>query len=194
MTQPKHPLLAIYLQPRVFSMAALGFSAGLPFLLVFSTLSAWLRDSGIELSVIGFFSWVGVTYSIKVIWAPVVDHLPLPALTDWLGKRRAWLLCAQLGIAAGLFAMAMIDPHQELALLAACAVWVAFCSATQDIALDAYRIEAVETRWQAAMAAMYVFGYRVALLTAGAGAFFLAEWRDWAFAYQIMAHSWPLGC
>ncbi|MDT8406290.1 MAG: AmpG family muropeptide MFS transporter [Methylococcales bacterium] len=193
MSQPKHALLAIYLQPRVLGMAALGFSAGLPFLLVFSTLSAWLRDSGIELSVIGFFSWVGLTYSIKVIWAPVVDHLPLPMLTAWLGKRRAWLLLAQIGIALGLLAMAMIEPRQSLALLAALAVWVAFCSATQDVALDAYRIEAVAIRWQAAMAAMYVFGYRVALLTAGAGAFFLAEWQTWAFAYQAMAALMAVG-
>jgi len=178
---------SIYFKPKVIGMAFFGFSAGLPFLLVFSTLSAWLRDEGITLSVIGFFSWVGVTYSIKVIWAPVVDRLPLPFLTKLLGKRRSWMLLAQIGISAGLMAMAELDPNEKIAWLAAVAVWVAFCSATQDIAIDAYRIEAVEPEYQAAMAAMYVFGYRVALLVAGAGTFYLADFIGWNAAYSAMA-------
>lgn len=177
----------VYTRPRVLGMVFLGFSAGLPFLLVFSTLSAWLRDVGVELSVIGFFSWVGVTYSIKVFWAPVVDTLPLPWLTKCFGKRRSWMLLAQLGIAAGLVGMANADVESQLQWIAIFAVWVAFCSSTQDIVIDAYRIEAVVVEYQGAMAAMYVLGYRIALLVAGAGAFYLAEYFDWAIAYQLMA-------
>ncbi|MBT6419935.1 MAG: AmpG family muropeptide MFS transporter [Gammaproteobacteria bacterium] len=168
-------------------MSFLGFSAGLPFLLVFSTLSAWLRDTGVTLSVIGFFSWVGITYSIKVIWAPVVDRLPLPFLTRLLGKRRSWMLLAQVGIAAGLMVLAELDPLSQIELIAITAVGIAFCSATQDIVIDAYRIESIEAEYQAAMAAMYVFGYRVALLVAGAGTFYIAEYIGWNAAYSAMA-------
>ncbi|HGG58400.1 MAG TPA: MFS transporter [Gammaproteobacteria bacterium] len=168
-------------------MIFLGFAAGLPFLLVFSTLSAWLRDEGVSRSVIGFFSWVGVTYSIKVFWAPVIDRLPLPVLTRWLGKRRSWMLLAQLGIAAGLAGMATLDVHSQTSLIALLAVLVAFSSSTQDIVVDAYRIEAVDEEYQGAMAATYVFGYRIALLAAGAGAFYIAEFSSWRTAYLSMA-------
>ena len=124
-------------------MAFLGFSAGLPFLLVFSTLTAWLREDGISKSTIGFFAWVGVTYSIKVLWAPVIDTLPLPALTRLLGQRRSWMLMGQIGIAAGLVGMALVGPA-NLFLLSCFALLVAFSSATQDVSIDAYRIEAAE--------------------------------------------------
>ncbi len=176
-----------YLQPRVLGMSFLGFSAGLPFLLVFSTLSAWLRDAGVTLSIIGFFSWVGVTYSIKVVWAPVVDSLKLPFLTHLLGKRRSWMLLAQVGIAAGLMILAELNPQTQIELIAGVAVFIAFCSATQDIVIDAYRIEAIQPEYQAAMAAMYVFGYRVALLASGAGAFYIADFIGWNAAYSAMA-------
>jgi len=184
---------AIYSEPRVLGMIFLGFSAGLPFLLVFSTLSAWLRDEGVELSVIGFFSWVGLTYSIKVFWAPIVDRLPLPLLTRLLGKRRSWMLLAQVGIAAGLIGMSASDSLTQLEQIALFAVWVAFCSATQDIVVDAYRIEAVIPEYQGAMAATYVFGYRVALLVAGAGAFYIAEFSNWENAYIAMASLMSIG-
>jgi len=180
-------LLSVYRQPRVLGMICLGFSAGLPFLLVFSTLSAWLRDIGIARTTIGFFSWVGITYSIKFFWAPVIDRLPLPGLTAWLGKRRSWMLTAQCTIVLGLAGMALTDPHNELTQLAVFALLVAFGSATQDITVDAYRIEAVARRLQGAMAATYVFGYRVALLVAGAGAFYMAEAWSWSTAYLVMA-------
>jgi len=180
-------LLYIYRQPRVLGMISLGFSAGLPFLLVFSTLSAWLRDIGIARTTIGFFSWVGITYSIKFFWAPVIDRLPLPGLTTWLGKRRGWMLTAQCTIVLGLAGMALTDPHSELTQLAVFALLVAFGSATQDISVDAYRIEAVAQRLQGAMAATYVFGYRVALLVAGAGAFYMAEAWSWSTTYLVMA-------
>lgn len=178
---------SIYSQPRVLGMIFLGFSAGLPFLLVFSTLSAWLRDDGVARSIIGFFSWVGVTYSIKVFWAPVIDRLPVPFLTQLIGKRRSWMLLAQLGIAAGLVGMGKADSQTQLQLIAYFAVWVAFCSATQDIVVDAYRIEAAVPELQGAMAATYVLGYRVALLVAGAGAFYIAEYANWQIAYFVMA-------
>jgi len=179
--------LSIYTRPRVVGMIFLGFAAGLPFLLVFSTLSAWLRDVGVARTTIGFFSWVGITYSIKVFWAPVIDRLPLPMLTALLGKRRSWMLLAQCAIALGLTGMALTDPHRNLQQIAVFALVVAFGSATQDITVDAYRIEAVDKRLQGAMAAMYVLGYRVALLVAGAGAFYIAEGYSWSAAYLVMA-------
>ncbi|MBP18149.1 MAG: AmpG family muropeptide MFS transporter [Gammaproteobacteria bacterium] len=166
-------------------MVFLGFSGGLPFLLVFSTLTAWLRDEGVSRSAIGFFAWVGITYSVKVIWAPVVDRISIPFVTRRLGQRRSWILIGQTGIAAGLFGMAMVD-HTELYLLSLFALLVAFSSATQDIAIDAYRIEAMQERFQGAMSAAYIFGYRVALLVAGAGSLYIAEYANWTFAYQVM--------
>ena len=179
--------LLVYTRPRVVAMIFLGFAAGLPFLLVFSTLSAWLRDEGLSRSVIGFFSWVGITYSIKVFWAPVIDRLPLPGLTRWLGRRRSWMLLAQLGIAVGLAGMALSNPHTQLTQIALLAVLVAFSSSTQDIVVDAWRIEAEADEFQGAMAATYVFGYRLALLAAGAGAFYIAEFESWKTAYLSMA-------
>jgi len=184
---------SIYFQPRVLGMIFLGFSAGLPFLLVFSTLSAWLRDEGTARTVIGFFSWVGLTYSIKVFWAPVIDRLPFPLLTRLLGRRRSWMLVAQMGIMAGLCGMAFCDTQTQLQQIALFAVLVAFSSATQDIVVDAYRIEAVVPEYQGAMAATYVFGYRVALLVAGAGAFYIAEFFNWQIAYLLMAATMLVG-
>jgi PAT family beta-lactamase induction signal transducer AmpG len=165
----------------------LGFSAGLPFLLVFSTLNARLADVGVETATIGFFSWLGMTYSIKVFWAPVVDRLRLPLLDRLLGKRRSWILLAQAGIATGLYAMAQVDAVAHPERLALWGLLVAFSSATQDIGIDAYRIEIAEERLQAALAATYIFGYRLALLVAGAGALYLAEFWSWQVSYETMA-------
>ena len=139
--------LTVYLKPRIIAMLFLGFSAGLPFLLVFSTLSAWLNDANVSKTTIGFFSWIGIMYSIKVLWAPVVDRVGLPVLTKLLGQRRSWLLLAQTGIATGLLLLAFSDPEQNLKLLAIFALIVAFSSATQDVAVDAYRIEAVDDEY-----------------------------------------------
>ncbi len=179
--------IMVYKHPRVIAIFFLGFAAGLPLLLVFSTLSAWLRDMEIARSTIGFFGWVGITYSVKVFWAPIVDRISLPLLTKNLGQRRSWMLLAQLMIALGLFIMSLINPSEQLVLLALVAVGVAFFSATQDIALDAYRIEAAVPEYQGAMSASYIFGYRVALLVAGAGAFFIAEDWSWSLAYLCMS-------
>jgi MFS transporter, PAT family, beta-lactamase induction signal transducer AmpG len=179
--------LATYRHPRVVQLLFLGFSAGLPFLLVFSTLSAWLREFGISRTAIGFVSWIGITYSFKFVWSPVVDRVPLPLLTRWLGRRRAWMLLAQAGIAGGLLAMAFCDPRTDLWWMVAFALLVAFSSATQDIALDAFRIEATDASLQGATAATYQLGYRIAVLAAGAGALYIAEFVSWLAAYQTMA-------
>ena len=174
-------------------MLFLGFSAGLPFPLVFSTLSAWLRDYGVDRATIGFFAWVGLMYSIKVIWAPLVDRLRLPLLTRFLGQRRSWMLLAQSGITLGLITLSRLDPVAEIGNVALVALLVAFSSATQDITIDAYRIEAVEERRQGAMAATYNLGYRTAVLVGGAGALYLADFYDWSVAYWGMAAFMLLG-
>jgi PAT family beta-lactamase induction signal transducer AmpG len=186
---PQGPLagLRVYLHRRVLAMLFLGFSAGLPFPLVFATLSAWLSTAGVSKASIGMFAWVGITYSLKVFWAPLVDRLALPGLTAWLGRRRSWMLFAQLGVVAALTGLAGADPAADLAAVAWLALAVAFCSATQDIAVDAWRIEAVEARVQGAMAAAYQFGYRLAMLAAGAGALVVADLVSWSAAYQTMA-------
>ena len=151
--------VATYSHPRVVTFLFLGFSAGLPFLLVFSTLSAWLRAFGVTRTAIGFISWIGITYSFKFVWSPVVDRVPLPLVTRWLGRRRSWMLLAQSGIGLGLLAMSFCDPRVDLWWLVVFALIVAFSSATQDIALDAFRIEATDESLQGATAATYQLGY-----------------------------------
>lgn len=178
--------LASYRDPAVASMLFLGFSAGLPFLLVFSTLSAWLAQLGVPKATIGLFSWVGLTYSIKVFWAPVIDRTPLPLLGR-LGRRRGWMLLAQFGIIAGLLGVSGTDPATQLSALTLWALLVAFSSATQDIAVDAWRIEAAPEEQQGALAASYQLGYRIALIVAGAGALLVASRHGWPAAYQAMA-------
>ncbi len=195
--------LKVYAHPRVIGMLFLGFSAGLPLILVLGTLSYWLREAGIDRSTIGYFSWIGLAYGFKWVWSPLVDRLPLPGLTRLLGRRRSWLLLSQLAIASALFGMANTDPAQALERMVWCALAVAFASATQDIALDAYRIEAVEQRLQGAMAATYQGGYRIAMIAASAGVLWLAasvdatntayEHAPWRFAYLIMAASMGVG-
>jgi PAT family beta-lactamase induction signal transducer AmpG len=176
-----------YRHPRVLAMLFLGFSAGLPFMLVFSTLSAWLREVGVERATIGMLSWVGIIYSIKFFWAPVVDRLPLPLLGRLLGRRRSWMLVAQVGIAVGLFNMAHLDPVGHLGTMAALALLVAFSSATQDIAIDAWRIEAAPQPMQGVMAAAYQLGYRIAIMVGSAGALWIAADHGWMAAYTAMA-------
>jgi PAT family beta-lactamase induction signal transducer AmpG len=189
--------LAVYAHPRVAAMLFLGFSAGLPLLLVLGTLSFWLSEAGVARATIGHLSWVGLAYGTKFAWAPLVDRLRLPWLTAHLGRRRAWLLLAQGTIVLGLLGMAHADPARELSHTVFFALLVAFASATQDIAVDAWRIEAVEVTRQGAMAAAYQVGYRVAMITAGAGALWIAalfdpseatyDFRPWQVAYTVMA-------
>ncbi len=193
---------AVYLSPPALRMFFLGFAAGLPLLLVLGTLSFRLREAGIDRATIGFLSWVGLAYAFKWAWAPLVDRLPLPLLNNWLGRRRAWLLVAQCAIIAGLIGMGSVDPQADLSALVGWAVLVAFGSATQDIALDAYRIESASARHQAALAATYQTGYRLAMIWAGAGALWLAasaqtqagyQHQAWHVAYLAMAASMAVG-
>jgi MFS transporter, PAT family, beta-lactamase induction signal transducer AmpG len=178
--------LSIYAQPRVLAMLFLGFSAGLPFYLVYSTLSAWLRQVGIQRSTIGMLAWVGILFSIKFLWAPVVDRLPLPLLQRLLGRRRGWMLVAQLGIALGLFNIGLCDPAAGVRPLALWALFTTFCAATQDIALDAWRIESAPLAQQGAMLGAYQIGYRVALIVGGAGALAVADVAGWHASYGVM--------
>jgi len=179
---------AVYFKPRVLAMFFLGFSAGLPFLLVFSTLTAWLNDEGVSKSMIGFFAWAGITYSIKFFWAPVIDRVNLPVLSRLLGHRRSWMLVAMAGIAGGLLFMSSLSPRESLTIVALAAVWVAFSSATQDIVIDAYRIEAMQAEYQAAMAGAYQAGWRTgASLVGSAAALYLSDIYSWNIAYSIMA-------
>lgn len=179
--------LEIYRDRRVLAMLFLGFSAGLPFLLVFSTLSAWLRESGIDRTTIGLLSWVGLAYSLKLLWAPIVDRVPLPGLTRALGRRRSWMLIAQFAVIAALAGMAHSDPTANLTALVLLALLAAFSSATQDIAVDAWRIEAAPIEMQGAMAAGYQLGYRIGLLVATAGALWLGGEYGWRSSYLAMA-------
>jgi PAT family beta-lactamase induction signal transducer AmpG len=206
--------LRVYLEPASLRMLTLGFSAGLPLLLVLGTLSFRLREAGIDRSTIGHLSWVGLAYGFKWAWAPLVDRLPLPLLTHALGRRRSWLLLSQCLVVAGLVGMALTDPRQALGPVVACALMVAFASATQDIALDAFRIESADANHQAALAAAYQTGYRLAMIWAGAGVLWIAARAEapalagaaaaatgaaayqngaWQAAYLVMAASMAVG-
>ena len=176
----------IYTRPTVLGMVFFGFSAGLPYLLVFSTLTAWLTEEGVSRSAIGLFAWVGMTYSVKVIWAPIVDRAAIPFFGRVLGQRRSWILFGQMLVVFGLIAISILGVS-NLPLLALFSVIVAFGSSTQDIAIDAYRIEAIEEEYQGAMSASYILGYRIALLIAGAGAFYVASFTAWSNVYLVMA-------
>ena len=193
----------IYTRAQTLRMFFLGFASGLPLLLVLGTLSFWLREAGIELSTIGMVTWVGLAYGFKWAWAPLVDRLKLPILTAYFGRRRAWLLFSQLSVTICLVAMGLTDPQQNLMLMIVFTTLTAFFSATQDIALDAYRIESAQLSEQAALAATYQTGYRLAMIWAGAGALALAAFFTstdsqydplaWQWAYMVMASSMVVG-
>lgn len=177
--------LRVYQEPPTLRMLLLGFSAGLPLLLVLGTLSFRLREAGIDRTTIGYLSWVGLAYGFKWVWAPLVDRMPIPLLTKLLGRRRSWLLLSQAMVMVGLVGMALNDPQLALLPVVWCALVVAFGSATQDIALDAYRIESANVDRQAALAAAYQTGYRIAMIWAGAGVFWVAAWAEVAPAMQV---------
>jgi PAT family beta-lactamase induction signal transducer AmpG len=174
-------------------MLFLGFAAGLPLLLVLGTLSFRLREAGIDRSTIGYLSWVGLAYGFKWVWAPLVDRMPIPFLTHRLGRRRSWLLLSQIVIAGGLVGMALNDPSKLLGPLVAFALAVAIASATQDIALDAYRIESAEVNAQAALAASYQTGYRLAMIWAGAGVLWIAAWAQGEQTTGYAQSAWQAG-
>ncbi len=182
-----------FLQEKVLVIFFLGFSSGLPFPLVYSTLSAWLEDAGVERSTISTFAWLGFAYSLKFVWAPIVDSFRLPVLSGIFGRRRAWMLLAQVAIGASLLALAGMDPVQNIEAFALVALAVAFSSATQDIVIDAYRIESAEDEMQGVLAAAYQYGYRISLLISMAGALYLADFGSWPMAYTAMAGCMVLG-
>ncbi len=170
--------LRAFLHPRVVTMLFLGLAAGLPILLIFSSLSLWLREAGVDRASVTFFSWAALGYSFKFVWAPLIDRLPVPLLTRVFGRRRAWILVAQGGVIAAILAMAATDPaagDAALTAMALAAVMLGFSSATQDIVIDAYRIESAHADLQALMSSTYIAGYRIGMLVAGAGALFLAS-------------------
>lgn len=192
--------LSSFFHPRVITMLFLGFSAGVPILLIFSSLSLWLAEAGVKKSAVTFFSWAALGYSFKFVWAPIVDKLPLPFLTRWLGRRRAWLLLSQLAVISAILCMARIDPaigQETLTLLALATVFLGFSSATQDIVIDAYRIESADSSLQAMMSSSYIAGYRIGMVVAGAGALVLAakmgstkevySYHAWMITYMAMA-------
>lgn len=186
-------VLASIREPRVLAMLALGFAAGLPFLLTGNTLGAWLRAEGTELAAIGFISWVGLAYTFKFIWAPVLDRVELP-LIGQLGRRRSWIILAQAGVIGGLAAMTAIGPSGGLVLFGALALVVAFSSATQDIAIDAWRIESSQNDEDLGlMSAAYQLGYRIAILITQALIFNIAARTGWQFSFGLMAVLMCLG-
>lgn len=182
--------LHIYFQRRVLSIFILGFSSGLPLMLVFGVLSFWLREAGVSRAEIGYFSWVALAYAFKWLWSPLADHLHLPFLHTRFGRRRSWLLLSQITVIAAIAAMAFTDPQQNLALMAAFAVLLAFASATQDINVDAFRIETAPEELQAALAAAYLTGYRLAMILASAGTLWLAALYSTGKEYELTA--WQL--
>ncbi|HEY7611210.1 MAG TPA: MFS transporter [Alphaproteobacteria bacterium] len=197
--------LAAYRDRRVLAMLFLGFSAGLPYALIFPTLSRWLSEAGVSVASIGLFSLAGLAYGFKFVWAPLADRMPLPFLTRALGRRRSWILLGQAGITAGLVGMALTDPKAALWTMALLAVIVAFSGATQDIAIDAWRIEIAPEEVQGALAGSYQLGYRIALFAAGAGVFLMVDAlqptggtlaqinHGWMIGYLAMAAAMLLG-
>ncbi|MEN6541366.1 AmpG family muropeptide MFS transporter [Parvibaculum sp.] len=179
--------VSVYGDRQIFIMLLLGFSSGLPFMLVFGTMSAWLREAGVSRTEIGLMSYVGLAYTIKFLWAPLIDQIRLPWLAERLGKRRAWMIVAQALIALALVGISFCDPHVALTPIALFAVMLAFSSATQDISVDAWRIEAASDEKQGAMAAAYQLGYRLAIIASGAGALYVAQYVSWHAAYLAMA-------
>jgi PAT family beta-lactamase induction signal transducer AmpG len=178
---------AVYRDPRVVAILLLGFASGLPLALTFGTLTFWLAEVGVDKGAIGLFALVGSAYAWKFVWSPAIDGLPLPWLTGRLGRRRGWLLLCQLALILSITAMGMSDPAVDLWRTALFAILVAFCSASQDIVIDAYRIELLDEEQQGAGAAVYVIGYRIAMLVSGAGALLIADYAGWAAAYATMA-------
>ena len=185
--------MRVYTDRRVIAILFLGFSSGMPLLLTFSTLSIWLAEEGISKTAIGLFALVGMPYSLKFIWAPLIDRLPLPLLTRWLGRRRGWAILTQLALMVGIIGLGSNDPANGAWAMAAWAMFVTFSSASQDVVIDAYRVEILEERQYGAGAAMIVAGYRLGMLASGAGALYLAEEVSWFWVYAAMAGLMAVG-
>ena len=173
----------IFVQPKMATLLFLGFSSGLPFYLTSKTLQAWMTTAKVDLATIGFFSLVTLPYSLKFVWAPVMDRYVPP----FLGRRRGWVLITQVLLLLAIAAMSLHDPRTGLKMLAINAIAIAFFSASQDIALDAYRTDVLENREMGAGAAVFVMGYRIAMITTGALAFFLADRIAWPVVYLVLS-------
>ena len=171
---------------RILSFTGFGFASGLPYVLVFITLTAWLRSEGLDLSVIGFFGWITLTYSLKFLWAPFVDRFSIPILNS-IGSRRSWILLMQIIILISLIFISLIDPTNNLLIFALVALIIAFAGSIQDIAIDAYRIESAPLEDQGNLAAGYQFGYRISILVGSSLSLLIADTYSWPTAYQLMA-------
>jgi len=178
---------AVYRDPRVIAIFFLGFSSGLPLMLVLATLTAWLASEGVSKGMIGLFAYALAPYTLKFLWAPIMDRVPLPLLTRLLGRRRGWLLLAQVGLILAILGLASTDPATNLAATAAMALLVAFMSASQDVVIDAYRIELLEEEKLGAGAAVVVLGYRIAMWVTTTGALAIAYFQGYPAAYTAMA-------
>lgn len=188
MTQGWRHAFAVYLDRRILTVLLLGFSSGLPLALTGATLAVWMTEAGVDLKSIGLFALVGTPYAFKFAWAPLIDHLRLPLLTRAFGRRRGWMLATQAALILTLLALGQVDPAAQPGLTALLAVIVAFCSASQDIVIDAYRVEILESEQYGAGAAAVQFGYRLAMLVSGAGALFVAQFSgSWPVTYGAMA-------
>ena len=183
---------SVYLDRRVIAILFLGFSSGLPIMLVATTLSTWLAEEGVSKSTIGLFGFVFVPYTIKFIWAPLIDRMPLPPFTTLLGRRRGWMLFTQLCLVGAIWGLGRTEPGVDLWWTAAMAVTVAFFSASQDVVIDAFRIDSLPKEELGAGAANVVLGYRLAMWVATAGALLAAEWYGWSAAYAAMALLMPV--
>ena len=174
------------------TMAGLGFTSGLPYMLIFSTLSIWLRDVGIDLTIIGFFAWISLTYSLKFLWSPLVDRYSVP-IFQYFGSRKSWIILMQILIFIFLICLSRADPTRDISYLATFAILIALAGSFQDIAIDAFRIELANIEEQGNLAAYYQFGYRAAILTATSFALIYAENYSWSSAYFLMAVLMLLG-
>ena len=177
----------VFFQPKFLVLVVLGFASGLPLALTASTLFVWMRETGVDLTTIGLFAALGTPYTLKFLWSPLVDHLPVPVLTRLFGRRRSWILFSQGLLILAIFALGQTAPDVNPLLTAAMAFLVAFLSATQDIVIDAFRVEKLERDEQAAGAASVVYGYRIGMLASGAGALYLASTYSWGVTYAAMA-------
>jgi PAT family beta-lactamase induction signal transducer AmpG len=186
-TKPRLTMRDVLTDPRIGIMMLLGFSSGLPILLVFGTLSAWLRTADVSRTSIGMLSWVALAYSFKFLWAPIIDRYDVPGLSRLLGRRRAWMALSQIVVAIGLLGIAAGDPATSLTTVVMAALLVAFAAATQDVVVDGWRIDVAPTARQGMMAAAYQLAYRLALICAGAGALYIADFVSWRAAYTAMA-------
>jgi len=179
--------ISIYWERRLIIVFLMGFASGLPFLLSGATLSIWLTEEGVSLTTIGLFALVGTPYNLKFLWAPFIDRVPLPVLDNLLGRRRSWMVLIQAGLMASIIGLGLGNPHAAPGITAFFALCVAFFSASQDIVIDAYRIDILDEDQQGAGAAMTQAGYRFGLLASGAGALYLASEIDWSMVYGFMA-------